>query len=136
MIFFYSEKPGQKRLLRKLAILWTFAIVLLCFLPAREVPEMAIPFVDKWVHFILFGLFSFLWLASVTIFRVYHLFIAFVMAVLFGWLVEVLQGLLTFLGRSQDDMDTLADAFGGLLGVISFYTGYVIFQKKRKTKSI
>ena len=62
--------------------------------------------------------------------------VVFLIAVIFGWLVEVLQGQLSFLGRSQDDMDTLADGFGGLLGVLIFYIGYRFSHKKASKKHL
>lgn len=115
-----------------MAVIWTIAILLLCFIPSNEVPNIKIPFADKWAHFIMFGLFAFLWLASLHDFKAGHLPIVFLIACLYGWLVEVLQGQLSFLGRSQDNMDTLADGFGGLLGVIVFYIGYIATRKKEK----
>lgn len=80
----------------------------------------------------MFGLFSFLWLASIHNFKKQFLIIVFLISVIFGWLVEVLQGQLSFLGRSKDNMDVLADAVGGFLGVVVFYIGYTIIQKKKK----
>ena len=103
------------------AILWTLLIFILCFIPAREVPDLDIPLADKWVHFILFGVFSFLWLLSIKEFRLPHLVIVLICSIVLGWLVEYIQGALTFLGRSQDNMDTLADGIGGLLGVLVFW---------------
>lgn len=82
----------------------------------------------------MFGLFAFLWLASLHSLKIIYLPIAFAVALLYGWLVEVLQGQLSFLGRSQDNMDTLADGFGGLLGVIIFYIGYLATRKKEQKK--
>jgi VanZ family protein len=99
-------------------------------MPARTVPKMNVPLIDKWTHFILFGVFAYLWLLSVYRFRLYHLGIVFFASVVLGWLVEVIQGALVFLGRSQDNMDTLADAVGGMLGVFVFYMVYW-FQKRK-----
>src|SRR5690606_19920590 len=102
----------------------------------REVPRLNIPFADKWVHFIIFGIFAFLWLSAIYRFKKIHLLFVFVITCAFGWAVEWLQGQLSFLGRSQDNMDTLADAFGGLLGVISFYICHRIIYKKNKDNGI
>ena len=135
-MLFFSDTHWHKQLLRVLAITWSVAIVILCFIPANEVPNMKIPFADKWVHFIMFGMFSFLWLSSLKAFKLWHLMVVFLIAVIFGWLVEVLQGQLSFLGRSQDDMDTLADGFGGLLGVLIFYIGYRFSHKKASKKHL
>lgn len=77
---------------------------------------------DKWVHFVLFAVFSFLWLFSFPPRRRWlGITVAFAVSIIFGWLVEELQGLLTFLGRSRSVKDMIADAIGGLLGVIIYY---------------
>lgn len=77
---------------------------------------------DKWVHFLLFAVFSFLWLAAFPLRRRWQgMLLAFAVAFIFGWLVEELQGLLRFLGRSRSTKDILADAIGGFLGVIVYY---------------
>ena len=117
----FSGDPIYKKRARIGAILWTLLIFILCFIPAREVPDLDIPLADKWVHFILFGVFSFLWLLSIKEFRLPHLVIVLICSIVLGWLVEYIQGALTFLGRSQDNMDTLADGIGGLLGVVVFW---------------
>jgi VanZ family protein len=117
----FSHNPIYKKRARLGAILWTLLIFILCFVPARGVPDLDIPLIDKWVHFILFGMFSFLWLLSVTRYNHLHLLLVLISAIILGWLVEYLQGSLSFLGRSQDNMDTLADGIGGLIGVVVFY---------------
>lgn len=117
----FSNNPIYKKRARLLAILWTLLIFIACFIPSSEVPDVRIPLIDKWVHFVLFGVFSFLWLcASTTRTRRYTLLVL-VISCLFGWMVELLQGWLTFLGRSMDGMDVLADSIGGALGVVVFY---------------
>ena len=127
-----SDSTRYKRRARLGAILWTLLIFFLCFIPAGDVPEVKLPLIDKWVHFILFGVFAFLWLLSTRNFRLIHLIIVLVCAIALGWLVEVLQGQLTFLGRSRDNMDALADSVGGLLGVIIFYLFHTLTTKRNK----
>ena len=114
-------KRAYKKRARSLAILWTLLIFFLCFIPSREIPDVNLPLADKWVHFVLFGIFSFLWLLSLNAVRFRDLLVVLLSSIVFGWAVELLQGALTFLGRSQDNMDTLADSIGGLLGVTIFY---------------
>ena len=136
MLFFFSEKPGHKIIVGKLAAIWTVIIILLCFLPANEVPNVRIPFIDKWVHFVMFGTFSFLWLSSLRRFKAFHLLIVFLISLAYGWLVEVLQGMLSFLGRSRDNIDMLADGVGGLLGVVIFYIGYRVTRSKERKRYV
>jgi VanZ family protein len=117
----FSDHPKYKKGAKWGAILWTLLLFILCFIPAREIPDIDIPLIDKWVHFVLFGVFSLLWLLAISQPRNFHLWSVFLMASVLGWLVEVLQGQLTALGRYQDPMDTLADSIGGAIGVVLFY---------------
>lgn len=126
-----SENHRFYKRARFLAILWTLLIFFLCFIPGKEIPDVHIPLADKWAHFILFAIFAALWLLSIPRLRRKHFIGVFLSSVILGWLVEFIQGSLAFLGRSQDHMDTLADSFGGLLGVLLFYFYYQWQQKHR-----
>ena len=100
--------------------MWTLLIFILCFLPGKDIPDIRVPFIDKWVHFILFGAFAVLWLCAYPTRKITGLLLMLAVSVFLGWLVEVLQGQLSSLGRTQDNMDTLADSIGGLLGILLF----------------
>jgi VanZ family protein len=113
------QSPYKKRA-RTLTILWSLLIFILCFIPGREFPDVNIPMADKWVHFVLFAVFSFLWLCAKPSMKLLPLLVAFGVGCLFGWLVEELQGLLTFLGRSKSLQDIYADAIGSGIGVGMF----------------
>jgi VanZ family protein len=104
-----------------IAVLWTAAIFIACLIPGRDVPSVSFPLMDKWVHFIIFGGFSFLWLAVFQTTNVGKRMLLFLLAVLVGYLVELLQGSGITSGRSYDMWDVLADGVGGALGVILFY---------------
>lgn len=116
---FTAQSPYKKRA-RTLTILWALLIFLLCLIPGNELPGVQIPMADKWVHFILFGIFSFLWMCAAPSKRFAKLFIAFAAGCLLGWAVEELQGLLVSLGRSKSIQDIYADAIGSAIGVIIF----------------
>lgn len=126
---FTTSSPYKKRV-RLLAILWTLLIFILCFMPARDVPEVQFPLVDKWVHFVLFGNFAFLWLCSWPGKKMPHLLKMFIASVLVGWLVEEIQGMLPSLGRTKDVLDIVADSIGGILGIAVFYICSTIAEKK------
>jgi VanZ family protein len=76
-----------------------------------------VPLIDKWVHFILFGGFTFLWLCARPITNLKSLLFLFFITIALGSFIELVQGLLTFLGRSMELMDAVADSIGGLLGI-------------------
>jgi len=116
----FTARSAYKKRARFAAILWTLLIFFGCFLPAKRVPRfMSVS--DKWEHFILFAVFAFLWLLGFPGRELKRLLLVFVIACTVGWLVEEVQGLLTFLGRSKDVLDIVADSIGGFLGVVLFY---------------
>ncbi|MGC4079359.1 MAG: VanZ family protein [Rubrivivax sp.] len=118
--FFTAESPYKKRA-KSFAIAWTLLIFIACFVPGKEIPDVDIPFADKWVHFLLFGMFNFLWLLARPSLHWRHLMFWLLLGTGFGWFVEELQGLLSFLGRAKDMKDIYADALGAVLGVLIFY---------------
>lgn len=67
---------------------------------------------DKWLHVGIFTAFGFLWrLTGRSSLWVIGVGIA------YGYGIEIMQGLITFLHRSYDLYDALADAVGTLIGV-------------------
>ena len=124
---FTKDSPYKKRA-RNLTIVWTLLIFILCFIPGNEFPEVNIPMADKWVHFVLFAVFSFLWLCAKPSGTAISLLIAFVAGALLGWMVEELQGLLVSLGRSKSVQDIYADMLGSAIGVALFRIG-VFFNR-------
>ncbi len=76
--------------------------------------------IDKWTHFVLFGGFSFLWLCAKPSYTVAGLVGLFIISLLLGSFIELMQGVLTSLGRSMELMDAVADSIGGILGIGAF----------------
>lgn len=113
---FHPQSP-YKRQARFLAMLWTLLIFIGCFMPAKEIPKVDVPLIDKWVHLVLFGGFAFLWLCARPVINFKSLIGLFLISVALGSFIELMQGLLTFLGRSMELMDAVADSIGGLLGI-------------------
>jgi len=115
--FFIKSKPRAYTF----AILWTSFIFFACLIPGRDVPNVSFPLADKWVHFIIFGGFSFLWLSTSKTTNAGKRILIFLLAVLTGYIVELLQGSGITSGRSYDLWDVVADSIGGALGVGLFY---------------
>lgn len=111
----------SKKKLLILATLWTLLILAACLIPGKEVPDVHIPFADKWVHFIIFSGFSFLWLCTYTHARAKNGALIFVLSLLLGYAVELLQGSGITTGRSYDVYDIVADGIGGAIGVFLFF---------------
>jgi len=116
---FTPQSPYRKRA-RLAAIIWTLLIFILCLWPGKELPQVDVPFIDKWTHFVLFAVFSFCWLCAFPSVQLRLLAAALLVSVGTGWVVELLQGWLTFLGRYYDVMDIWANGLGGLLGILLF----------------
>lgn len=126
----FSAHSKHKKRAKSAAIVWTLLIFIACFIPGNEIPDVRVPFADKWVHFVLFGGFSFLWLMAAPTMRILSILKMGILGSLFGWLVEELQGLLSFLGRAKDLFDIYADALGAFLGAFIFYVLARIAQSK------
>ena len=116
---FDTDSPYKKQA-RATAIVWTLLIFIACLWPGKELPHSDIPLIDKWVHFALFAPFVFLWLCANPPRSTRQYFILFLTGAATGFLVEILQYIFAFLGRSYDNMDILADAIGALLGALLF----------------
>ncbi len=117
MLRIFTPGSPYTKQARFIAILWTLLIFIGCFTPGQDLPKVDVPLIDKWVHLVLFGGFTFLWLCAYPIRTIPRLLIMFLTAVAIGCFIELMQGLLTFLGRSMELMDAVADAIGGLLGI-------------------
>jgi len=125
--FFHNNK---KRALI-FAIIWTMLILGACLIPGREVPNVHIPMMDKWVHFVIFAGFSFLWLCTFSSINFTKMLNIFVLSVALGYSVELLQDSGITAGRSFERDDIIADGIGGFLGVVLFYFCYSRFAKTK-----
>src|SRR3954468_6634226 len=98
---FTPDSPYKKQA-RFLAILWTLLIFIACFTPGKEIPKVDIPLIDKWTHLVLFGVFTFLWLCARPMVIRSWLIKLFLISLGLGIFIELMQGLLSFLGRSME----------------------------------
>lgn len=110
------EGSHRNKFARFAAPLWTLLILVGCMMPSSGVPKVEIPLVDKWTHFILFGGYSFLWMWRIEIKDKRSVALVIISGVVYGAVIELLQGLLVMLGRSMEFMDWVADTIGVLLG--------------------
>jgi VanZ family protein len=96
------------------------------FWPSQDFPEVAVPMVDKWAHFIVFGTLYFLWADAISpkgieIKMIFRLAIS---LLLYGIIIELIQHY-WYASRTGDTLDVLANAIGIVLG---------LFAKKRKQR--
>lgn len=112
----------QKRA-KSLTFLWTLLVFYLCLMPQRKIAHIPIFGIDKLVHVLFFGIFMFL---LQFIMKPNKWMVSFLIATLFGCLIEGLQYYFTSLGRSGDWKDIIADALGA---IIFGYLHYILSNK-------
>ena len=112
----------QKRA-KSLTFLWTLLVFYLCLMPQRKIAHIPIFGIDKLVHVLFFGIFMFL---LQFIMKPNKWMVSFLIATLFGCLIEGLQYYFTSLGRSGDWKDIIADAIGA---IIFGYLHYILSNK-------
>ncbi len=117
-LFFIVQKRAKS-----LTFLWTLLVFYLCLMPQRKIAHIPIFGIDKLVHVLFFGIFMFLLL---FIMKPKKWIISFLIATLFGCLIEGLQYYFTSLGRSGDWKDIIADALGA---IIFGYLHYILSNK-------
>ena len=84
---------------------------------------------DSFAHAFVFAVFSLLWAIAfckqqeISILKRHAIWAALLFSIIYGVLIEFMQYAI-FFRRSADWLDMVADAFGGLLGVIAFYIIY------------
>ncbi|KQB38050.1 putative integral membrane protein [Flavobacterium daejeonense] len=105
------------------ALAWTGNIIYLCLIKASELPQITIPYIDKYVHAVFHFVFSLLWFYAFrfsfkTVHRVKLLSIVFVMSLVFGIAIELFQTYLT-VTRNGDAVDVLANSTGALLAILT-----------------
>ena len=88
--------------------------------PSQDFPEVAVPMLDKWAHFVVFGTLYFLWADAISktkieITMIFRLSIA---LLLYGIIIELIQHY-WYVSRTGDTLDVLANAIGIVLGLFA-----------------
>ncbi len=110
-----------------LSIIWTIVILYLSLgrIRTEGLPEFDIPYKDKFAHFIMYFVYTYLLLLeSKSSYKSKTLLIVIPYTILFGILMEILQSMI-FIYRTGD----VYDAISNTLGVISMV---LIFPKLQK----
>lgn len=107
----------------KWSLLWAAIILILCGIPGRDIPHISfleLLSFDKFVHASIFFVLVLLTIRGFKMQTRFHLlrqfpdFTAVVICVVYGGLLEVMQGTL-FVERSADIYDFIANSFGCLM---------------------
>jgi VanZ family protein len=112
-------------------LLWIFWLTLVTYASLASLPQqndnfIHVPHFDKVVHFLFYGVMSFMGVLaykdqfgkSTGILQVMLLSLCF--AIVYGIIIEVLQYSLT-VDRHGDLMDVLANSFGALVGILAIF---------------
>ena len=105
-------------------ILYSLALAVISLVKFRDIPDYIPSFSDKVLHFLMYGILAFLWIITFThkfrLKRIYAIVWAGIIAVIFGIIIEVLQGMITQT-RVAESNDILANTLGvGLTITILF----------------
>ncbi|MGC6432455.1 MAG: VanZ family protein [Jejuia sp.] len=111
-----------------LAVPYTLALLCASLMSLKDMPEVDVNHGDKIFHFLAYAILSFLWY-FVFYFKMSQtskraILYAVFLAVVFGIIIEVLQGTLTTY-RAFDVYDAIANSLGALL------TGIVLWVKAK-----
>jgi len=112
-----------------LGLTWAVMILVLCGLPGDQFDSSKVQNADLAIHALLFGVLSFLLTegflkqSSYRVLRFQTMRKVFVITVLYGVLIELLQGSV-FIGRSVESMDMVFNAIGSFTGMTVFGAVY------------
>lgn len=117
-----------------IAAIWT-----VCLIPIPETPLNDVPMMDKWTHFVMFGVLS-LCIISEYVYR--HrkpkgwdvALVGMLLPFAMGGMIELAQAYCTGGNRSGDVMDWLADGIGVLIGAA--IGSLLVYYRARARKDI
>ncbi len=122
-----------KRIWLLAALAWSLVTVILCLVQFSNIPQVAIPSADKYVHSGFHFLFTIFWFlhfnATSNRSIVSNLILVFALSVLFGVLIEGAQAFFTTT-RKAEVADVLANTVGSLAAILGIY----LFQKLKANK--
>ena len=103
------------------ALAYAIALGTVSLITLKDLPDIKISFADKIFHFLAYGLFAILWYLafyySFSLKKMKALIYAFIVAVLFGIIIEILQDTMTS-SRALDVYDAVANTLGALIASV------------------
>lgn len=115
-----------------LSLAWAILILVLSFLPGRDLPNVQILALDKLVHFIfylllfVFTMYGWRRQLQITLLRKVPIALVWLACILFGIAIEVCQEVFTA-DRHFDWLDIMANSMGALAGGMAWY--YLLQEK-------
>ncbi len=119
-----------KKYLLLITIFYSLVLASVCLLPIKKLPDVGISFGDKIFHSLTYAVLAFLWFYTFFLqFKISKksaIMFASVISIIFGIIIEVLQGVFTAT-RQADVFDVLANSLGVL------FTASLLLLKNRNT---
>jgi VanZ family protein len=104
-----------------LTLIYTTALTVVCLIKINKLPSLGVSFTDKIYHFLAYTVLAFLWYSTFLFKFKFEkskaLIYASIFSIIFGIIIEVLQGVLTVY-RAADFYDVVANTSGVLFVVI------------------
>ncbi|MEZ4858885.1 MAG: VanZ family protein [Flavobacteriaceae bacterium] len=113
----------EAKFIAGLAITYSFIVTLLMVLPVSAGTPIQIPFFDKFLHIMVYLLWTFIWLSYVKLSnsKAQKRYVVIpILLFIYGIIIEVIQGKF-IANRSHDFWDVMANGMGILIGLLVFY---------------
>jgi VanZ family protein len=119
------KKLSEPKTLLSVGVIYTLLITIILLIPSSDLPEIRATFVDKIAHVLIHGFLGFIWLwyrfsSDKCHISVKNVFVVLFICFSYGVAIETAQHLFT-LTRSFDIFDIVANGFGSLLGLLSYW---------------
>lgn len=115
-------------------VLYTISLLAVFLMKVNNLPGASIPHIDKIFHFFTYMVLAFLWyftfITTFIIDKKRALTYAVLLSILFGIIIELLQGTLTA-SRSADVYDIMANIMGVLFLALVIYIKNMLTIKKQ-----
>ncbi|WP_147678300.1 VanZ family protein [Algibacter pacificus] len=116
-----------------IAVLYTGILVVACLMSLKNIPDVHVSHADKIFHFGAYAVFIILWytalIFNVKLKKMKALLYVTIFAVVFGIIIEVLQGTMTD-NRAMDVYDVVANTSGAFIAAIILWRINKIQVKK------
>ncbi|MFD2291380.1 VanZ family protein [Mariniflexile gromovii] len=122
-----------KKIVLLISILYTVALAAVCLIKLNNLPDVGVSFGDKIFHLLAYTMLTLLWyytlFYTVKFENKKALMYAASFSIVFGIIIEVLQGTVTA-SRSADIYDVMANTIGVFLAVVILFIKNLITIKK------
>lgn len=119
------KKLSEPKSILSIAVVYTILITIILLVPTTKIPQIRVSDIDKLAHLLIHGILAFIWLwyrfsSDKCHISVKNVFVVLLLCFSYGVVIEAAQDWFT-LSRSFDLFDILANSFGSMLGLLSFW---------------